>query len=61
MSTRLVQFLDIIAHYGNVFQFPMILMEKMAEVDVVMLPEVVAFCIKDALQTNRNLSWKIQH
>uniref|UniRef100_A0A1X7UDJ1 Uncharacterized protein n=1 Tax=Amphimedon queenslandica TaxID=400682 RepID=A0A1X7UDJ1_AMPQE len=28
---------------------------------MVMLPEVVAFCIRDALQTNLNLSWKIQH
>uniref|UniRef100_A0A1X7SNU6 Uncharacterized protein n=1 Tax=Amphimedon queenslandica TaxID=400682 RepID=A0A1X7SNU6_AMPQE len=28
---------------------------------MVMLPEVVAFCIRDALQTNLNLSWMIQH
>ena len=33
----------------------------MAEVDVVMLPEVVAFCIKAASQSDLNLSWKIQH
>ena len=33
----------------------------MAEVDVVMLPECVAFCIKAASQFDLNLSWKIQH
>ena len=48
-------------YYQLVYQLLMLICMALIKMATAVLPEVVALCINSALNSGRNLSWKIQH